>query len=187
MSTMRGAAMRRPEAQQPGVRTEATALDGVRVVHPPTVFEDFRGSYVETWNRALYVASGVEVDWVQDDISTSSRHVLRGIHGDRKTWKLVSCLYGSFYLVVVDWRDGSPTRGQWVSFTCSDRNRLQVLIPPGCGNGHVVLSEQAIFHYKQSSYYDRAGQFTLRWDDPQLGIWWPVKAPIVSQRDEGAA
>ena len=74
---------------------------------------------------------------------------------------------------------------QWEGFTLSEQNRLQVLIPPKFGNGHVVLSKQAIFHYKQNTYYNRASQFTLLWNDPQLGIWWPVKNPIVSQRDEG--
>jgi dTDP-4-dehydrorhamnose 3,5-epimerase len=109
---------------------------------------------------------------------------LRGIHGDRNTTKLVSCLHGQFYLVVVNNVEGHPQYRQWDAFTLSDKNRLQVLIPAGFGNGHVVLSEKAIFHYKQSSYYDRSGQFTLIWNDPSLNIWWPVKAPMVSRRDE---
>lgn len=162
-----------------------TALDGVVVIEPPTVFEDFRGSYVELYNERMYREAGIEVDFVQDDISVSSRHVLRGIHGDRSTWKLVTCLAGSFYLVVVNWDSSSPQHRQWISFTLSESNRKQVLIPPGFGNGHVVMSERAIFHYKQSTYYDRAGQFTLMWNDPGLNIWWPVKTPILSRRDEG--
>lgn len=165
--------------------THRTTLDGVLLVEPATVFEDFRGSYVETWNRRLYAASGIDVDFVQDDVSVSARNVLRGIHGDRTTWKLVSCLAGAFYLVVVNCDERSPQHRRWESFTLSDRNRLQVLIPPRFGNGHLVTSEQAIFHYKQSTYYDRAGQFTLRWDDPALGIWWPTGDPIVSRRDAG--
>jgi dTDP-4-dehydrorhamnose 3,5-epimerase len=170
---------------EPRLRVRTTTLDGVLLIEPPTRFEDFRGEYVETWNRELYAAAGIEVDFVQDDVSVSTRDVLRGIHGDDLTWKLVSCLAGRFYLVVVNWDEGSPQYRRWEAFTLSDRNRLQVLIPPRHGNGHLVLSEEAIFHYKQSSYYDRARQFTLAWDDPQLGIWWPARAPIVSQRDQG--
>jgi len=160
-------------------------LDGVVVIKPPTIFEDFRGTYVETYNQEIYREAGITVDFVQDDISVSTQHVLRGIHGDRETWKLISCLSGKFYLVVVNWDSASPQYGQWEAFTLSEQNRLQVLVPPKFGNGHVVLSEQAIFHYKQSSYYDRAGQFTLIWNDPQLKIWWPIERPIVSQRDAG--
>ncbi len=111
--------------------------------------------------------------------------MLRGIHGDAETWKLVSCLYGKFYLVVVNWDKNSSQFGKWDSFVLSEQNRMQVLIPPKFGNGHLVLSEQAIFHYKQNSNYNRAGQFTLLWNDPQLNIWWPIKNPIVSRRDEG--
>jgi dTDP-4-dehydrorhamnose 3,5-epimerase len=164
-----------------------TRLDGVRVITPPTVFEDFRGSYIELYNEELYTKAGIDVPFVQEDISVSSRHVLRGIHGDADTWKLVSCLHGKFYLVVVNWDERSPQYRQWESFVLSDQNRLQVLIPPRFGNGHLVLSDTAIFHYKQSTYYNRAGQFTLLWNDPVLDIWWPVNDPILSRRDAGLA
>lgn len=163
-----------------------TTLDGVLVLTPPTMFKDFRGEYIETYNEALYREAGVDVDWVQDDISVSQKHVLRGIHGDQQTWKLISCLYGKFELVVVNWADGSPQRGKWEKFELSDENRLQVLVPPKFGNGHLVLSDLALFHYKQSTYYDRAGQFTIAWNDPSLAIDWPVAEPIVSERDQGA-
>jgi len=158
-----------------------TKLDGVLLIKPPTVFEDFRGDYVATYNEKLYTEAGISIKFVQDDISTSSKHVLRGIHGDNETWKLISCLYGKFYLVVVNY----GTR-QWESFVLSDRNKLQVLVPPGYGNGHLVLSDKAIFHYKQSSYYNRAGQFTIPWNDSKFNIWWPIKNPIVSRRDDGS-
>lgn len=161
-----------------------TKLDGVFIIKPPTIFEDFRGSYVEIYNEGLYKKAGININFVQDDISVSSKHVLRGIHGDNETWKLVSCLYGKFYLVVINWDKNSSQFKQWESFTLSDQNRLQVLIPPKFGNGHLVLSEQTIFHYKQTSNYNREGQFTLLWNDPKLKIWWPIKCPILSQRDE---
>jgi len=111
--------------------------------------------------------------------------VLRGIHGDDKTWKLISCLYGSFYFVVVNNDPTSPQYRQWASFTLSDTNRLQVLVPPKFGNGHLVMSERAIFHYKQTTEYNRSGQFTLVWNDPSLKLWWPIQNPIVSERDQG--
>lgn len=167
------------------MKVESTPLDGVLLITPPTLFEDWRGEYVELYNRRLYQDAGITIDFVQDDISTSSRHVLRGLHGDSETWKLVSCLSGRFYLAVINWDPDSPQYRQWTSFTLSEKNRQQVLIPPRFGNGHVVLSEQATFHYKQTSYYNRAGQFTLKWNDPELGIWWPVPNPLVSQRDAG--
>lgn len=167
------------------MRVEKTSLDGVLVITPPTIFRDFRGEYVETYNEQLYKEVGITVDFVQDDISLSKKHVLRGLHGDATTWKLVSCLHGEFFLAVVNWDESSPRYRQWVTFTLSDRNRLQVLIPPKHGNGHVVLSETAIFHYKQNTYYNRAGQFTIMWNHPDLNIPWPVKDPILSERDSG--
>lgn len=168
------------------MEAQKTTLNGVLLITPPTIFEDFRGCYVETYNEKLYNEAGIAVKFVQDDISVSSRHVLRGLHGDAETWKLISCLYGEFYLAVVNYDKTSPQYLQWEAFTLSDRNRLQLLIPPKFGNGHLVLSEMAIFHYKQTSYYNRAGQFTLVWNDPKIGISWPVKQPIVSKRDETA-
>ena len=134
-----------------------TKLDGVLLITPPTIFQDFRGTYVETYNERLYNEAGVKVKFVQDDISVSKRNMLRGIHGDAETWKLVSCLFGQF-----------------------------LLVPPKFGNGHLTLSELAIFQYKQSTYYDRARQFTILWNDPKLNIQWPIKDPILSRRDEGS-
>jgi dTDP-4-dehydrorhamnose 3,5-epimerase len=167
------------------LEVKETKLDGVLVIDPPTNFEDFRGSYVELYNEPLYQAAGITQKFLQDDISTSSHNVLRGIHGDTKTWKLVSCLFGSFYLVVVNNNPESPQYKQWTSFTLSDRNRAQILIPPYFGNGHLVLSDTAIFHYKQTTEYDRSGQFTIQWNDPSLNLWWPTTNPIVSMRDAG--
>jgi dTDP-4-dehydrorhamnose 3,5-epimerase len=167
----------------PMIQVKKSKLDGVLVIKPE-VFEDWRGQYVETYNDKMYAEAGIAQKFVQDDISLSSRHVLRGIHGDAETWKLVSCMWGKFYLVVVNCNKESPQFGKWESFVLSDINRLQVLIPPHHGNGHVVLSEQAIFHYKQTTYYNPKGQFTYKWDDPQLKLWWPVKNPLISQRDE---
>ncbi len=167
------------------MQVRRSRLDGVLIVTPPTIHEDFRGTYIELYNEALYRKAGITATFVQDDISVSSRHVLRGVHGDAETWKLISCLHGRFYLMVVNWDETSPQFRKWESFVLSSENRLQVLVPPKFGNGHLVLSEQAIFHYKQSTYYSRAGQFTLLWNDPALGLWWPIASPMVTPRDSG--
>jgi dTDP-4-dehydrorhamnose 3,5-epimerase len=165
------------------MQIEKTKLEGVLLIKP-AIFEDWRGQYVETYNEEAYNKAGITVKFVQDDISVSSRHVLRGIHGDAETWKLVSCHVGKFYLVVVNCDKDSKSFGKWQGFTLSEGNRQQVLIPPKHGNGHVVLTDQAMFHYKQNTYYNPKGQFTYKWNDPALNIWWPVKNPLISQRDE---
>lgn len=166
------------------LKVEKTTLDGVLRIHPPTQFEDFRGDYVETYNEELYQKAGITDKFVQDDYATSSRHVLRGIHGDAKTVKLISCLHGTLYVVVVNNDSESPQYRKWESFTLSDRNRLQLYVPARFGNAYLVMSDVAVFHYKQNTYYDRPGQFTIKWNDPAYGIWWPVKDPIVSKRDD---
>ena len=154
------------------------------MIEPSTLFEDFRGHYIELYNESEFQAAGIDYHFVQDDISMSRRHVLRGIHGDYRTAKLVTCLQGSFYLVVINNMKDSPQYRQWESHTLSEWNRRQILIPPGFGNGHVVMTETAIFHYKQTTNYDRASQFTLHWNDRDLNVWWPVDNPVVSQRDQ---
>ncbi|MBX9635689.1 MAG: dTDP-4-dehydrorhamnose 3,5-epimerase, partial [Magnetospirillum sp.] len=154
---------------------------------PPTNFDDFRGEYIEIYNEANYREAGITASFIQDDISVSSQNVLRGIHGDDATWKLISCLHGKFYFVVVNMDPTSPQYKKWESFTLSDKNRLQVLVPPKFGNGHLVLSETAMFHYKQTTSYDRARQFTVLWDDPEVNIFWPHRNPIISMRDAGLA
>lgn len=165
------------------MQVEQTRLEGVLLIRLAG-FEDHRGEYLETYNEELYKKNGISIKFVQDDISVSSKHVLRGLHGDFETWKLISCLYGKFYFVVVNCDTGSPDFGKWQSFVLSDRNRLQVLVPPKYGNGHLVLSDQAIFHYKQSTYYNPKTQFSYKWNDARFNIWWPVKNPVLSQRDE---
>ncbi|MFQ6609678.1 MAG: dTDP-4-dehydrorhamnose 3,5-epimerase family protein [Fidelibacterota bacterium] len=160
-----------------------THLIGVKKITPPTLFQDFRGEYIELYNRDLYRKAGVEIDFVQDDISVSTKNVLRGIHGDQVTTKLISCLLGKIYLVIVNCDEQSEQYRKWQSFIISDKNRYQILVPPRFGVAHYILTEKAIFHYKQSTYYNRESQFTIRWDDPNLAIDWPVKDPILSARD----
>ena len=149
---------------------------------------DYRGEYIETFNQKFYEIfqyhAKAPTTWVQDDVSTSVRHTLRGLHGDNKTWKLVQCLYGSMLATVVDMRPESPSYLKWIQVPINDKNRTQVLIPAGCANGHLVMSEFGIFSYKQSEYYSGAeNQFTIRWNDPSLNITWPINNPILSSRD----
>ena len=167
------------------MKVEKADLDGVLIIDPPTNFKDLRGSYVETYNQRLYKKNGIMQDFIQDDISTSKQNVLRGIHGDALTWKLVSCLYGEFYLVVVNNNPNSPQYKKWQSFNLSDANRKQILIPPMFGNGHLVTSKLSIYHYKQTTEYNRENQFTIIWNDPEFNIKWPIKNPILSIRDGG--
>ncbi len=165
------------------MKVEKTKLAGVLRI-TLDAFKDHRGYYIETYNEELYEENGINVKFIQDDISVSKKYVLRGIHGDQETWKLISCLEGEFYLVVVNNDENSTQYKQWKSFTLSEQNRIQILVPSKFGNGHLVLSKRAIFHYKQNTYYKPKGQFTIRWDDPEYNIKWPTTNPILSKRDE---
>lgn len=166
------------------IKIEQTGLDGVLHIKP-YVFEDFRGHYVETYNDKIYKEAGIDLKFIQDDVSVSSRNVLRGIHGDTVTHKLLSCLHGKIYFVVVNCDKGSDQFGRWQSFILTDTAYNQVLVPPGYGNGYFVLSDKAVFSYKQTTYYDRSKQFTYLWNDPKFNIFWPVDNPILSARDKG--
>lgn len=151
------------------------------------IFRDHRGTFVETFNIEEFRKTGLKINFVRDCISTSKKKVLRGIHYDDKTWKLIQCMHGEIFFVVVDMRENSSQFLKWQSFILSDKNRHQVLVPPNFGNGHLVLSESCIFHYKMSEYYDPQNEKTLKWDDPRADISWPVKDPILSVRDRDAA
>ena len=156
----------------------------------PKSFYDFRGEYFQTYNKNEYNfkdSNGNLIDFKEDDISVSVKDVLRGLHGDKKTWKLVQCLYGEIYFVVVDYRENSTTYKYCESFTLSYKNRMQILIPPGCVNGTLCLSNESIFSYKQSEIYSGSeSQFSIRWNDPTLNITWPSSNPILSLRDAEA-
>jgi len=165
------------------IKVSKTNLKNVLIVKP-SMFEDFRGQFLETYNEELYQKKGIDVKFIQDDISLSKKNVLRGIHGDNITWKLVSCLFGKIYLAVIDCDKNSKDFGKWQSFTLSDKNRFQVLIPPKYGNAHLILSKEAVFSYKQSAYYDREKQFSYKWNDPRFKVSWPIKNPILSKRDK---
>ena len=146
-------------------------------------FEDFRGDIYTTWDKEKHP----QLNWRLDKFSHSKKNVLRGVHGDTNTWKLINCVYGEFYLIVADNRKDSPTYKNWTWFVLSPKNRLQVLVPPGVGNGHFVLSDECTFHYKlafDGNYNDVENQFVIKWNDPEWGFEWPHDMPILYGRDK---
>ena len=168
------------------ITVEETSLPGVLLIKP-YINEDFRGQNTELYDEKIYAEHGITDRFVLDTISVSRRHVWRGLHGDSTTAKLIACLEGSFYFVVVDGNKDSAHFGKSVTCTLSERNRHQVYVPAGYGNGHLVMSERAIFYYKQTVHYDGGGrQFTWRYDDPKFNLRLPVANPIVSDRDYNA-
>ena len=161
----------------------STKFEKAKLIEIP-VHRDFRGEYVETFNKNNYDVFGLT--FIQDDFSTSYKNVLRGFHGDPETWKLVQVLSGEIYEVIVDFNQGSPTYLQWQAFHLGESNRNQLLIPAGFGTAMLALTDNVIFYYKQTTYYGNPVQFTLRWDDPRIGVYWPIKSPILSERDAQA-
>jgi len=151
------------------------------------MFWDLRGNIYTSYNGENYRRYLPEqLDFIHDKFALSKNNVLRGLHGDNKTWKLVSCVCGEIYEVVADTRRDSPTYKKWDAFELSSDKYRQVLIPPGFVNGYYVKSEHAVFHYKLAytgKYIDADEQMTFRWDDPELNIQWPCKEPILQSRD----
>lgn len=167
-----------------------TDLPGVLVIEP-RVFRDARGYFVESWNRARYAAAGLPTDFVQDNLSYSTRGVLRGLHYQHPSaqGKLVCVLRGEVFDVAVDIRRGSPTFGRWVGVTLSAEDGRQVYIPEGFAHGFLVTGDEALFSYKCTDYYQPADEGAVRWDDPDLAIAWPLGscAPIVAPKDAAAS
>ncbi len=163
----------------------ATELDGVFIIEPQ-VFGDRRGFFLESFQKQRYAQAGIDADFVQDNISFSVRHTLRGLHYQypRGQAKLVQALRGEIFDVAVDIRRGSPTFGQWTGVTLSEQNCRQIYIPQGFAHGFCVLSETVLFMYKCSDYYAPEDEGGICWNDPQLGIHWPVETPILSDRDQ---
>ena len=165
-----------------------TGIAGLLILEPH-VFEDDRGFFMETYNNRVFSElTGLDVDFVQDNHSRSSRNVLRGIHYQIKhaQGKLVRVTSGSVFDVAVDLRKSSPTFGQWEAFQLDDVRCHQLFIPVGFAHGFQVTSNIADVTYKCSSYYDPDSEMTIRWDDPDIGIPWPIPEPALSARDEQA-
>jgi dTDP-4-dehydrorhamnose 3,5-epimerase len=161
-----------------------TALPGVVIIEPK-VFEDSRGTFMEGWHRARYEELGLPGVFVQDNSSFSKKGVLRGLHFQhpQAQGKLVSVLQGEVFDVAVDIRVGSPTYRQWVGITLSADNKRQLYIPEGFAHGFCVTSETALFMYKCTDYYHPATETGLLWNDPDIGIAWPIAKPILSDKD----
>ncbi|HMP72546.1 MAG TPA: dTDP-4-dehydrorhamnose 3,5-epimerase [Kiritimatiellia bacterium] len=156
------------------------------VIVDPAAFPDNRGFFTETFHQAKYVDAGIPGSFVQDNYSHSNRHVLRGLHYQktRPQGKLVYVVQGEVWDVIVDMRKGSPTFGQWEGVTLTGPNRRQVYVPEGCAHGFVVLSETADVMYKCTALYAPQDEQGLIWNDPGLGITWPVADPVVSAKDQ---
>lgn len=159
-------------------------LAGLRLVEP-NVHADARGFFLETWAEARYGDAGIECAFVQDNHSRSTRGTLRGLHYQSSPGqaKLVRAATGRIFDVAVDLRPGSPTFGKWQAVELDDERHQQLFVPVGFAHGFCVLSEVADVTYRVSAAYDPAAERTLAWDDPELGIAWPVRAPLLSPRD----
>ena len=172
------------------MKVEATSLPDVKLIKAD-VFEDTRGSFLETWNARDFSTLGIDADFVQDNLSQSSQHSLRGLHYqiEQAQGKLVRVARGKVFDVAVDIRKSSPSFGQWVGVHLSSDNRFALWIPPGFAHGFLVLSETATFEYKCTDYYAPEHERTIRWDDPDLGIDWPLPNgtdPQLSKKDAAA-
>ncbi|MCX7111075.1 MAG: dTDP-4-dehydrorhamnose 3,5-epimerase [Proteobacteria bacterium] len=170
------------------MKIEATPLSGVLLIQPD-LFGDHRGYFQESWNRQKYAEQGLDVDFVQDNLSFSKKGILRGLHfqNPQPQGKLVQALQGEVFDVAVDIRQGSPTFGQWFGAVLSAENHLQMYVPEGFAHGFCVLSETALFAYKCTEYYNPQTEHSLRFDDPDIGIQWPLdEAPSLSAKDVNA-
>jgi dTDP-4-dehydrorhamnose 3,5-epimerase len=164
-----------------------TELPGVIVIEPD-VHRDGRGFFLETYHTRKYAEGGIPATFVQDNHSRSVRGTLRGLHAQRRRpqGKLVRVLQGEIFDVVVDIRRGSPTFGRWIGVNLSAENFRQCYIPPNFAHGFCVTSDWAESEYKCTDFYDPADEIRLLWNDPDLGIGWPVTAPLLSEKDRAA-
>lgn len=169
------------------LKVTPTAIPGVLILEP-RVFGDERGFFLESFNqRAFNEATGLDVQFVQDNHSRSAKGVLRGLHyqiAPHEQGKLVRVVRGSVFDVAVDIRRDSPTFGKWVGVELSEANHRQVWIPPGLAHGFLVTSDSADFLYKTTCYYEPGAERAIRWNDPALGVAWPLEGlPVLSAKD----
>jgi len=169
------------------IEVTKTPLSGVVIVKVP-VFGDERGFFMETFNQQGFESAGLPSNFVQDNHSRSRKGVLRGLHYQFPQWqgKLVRVLSGAIFDVAVDIRPDSRTFGQWYGIELNDENRLQLYIPPGFAHGFATLSESADMAYKCTSLYKAEDDAGIAWNDPDIGVEWPVENPLVSEKDAAA-
>lgn len=168
------------------VDVETTNIPGVLVLRP-RVFADSRGFFLESFRARDYRDYGVSESFVQENLSRSARNVLRGLHFQvqRPQAQIMTVVSGAIFDVAVDLRAGSRTFGEWFGLELHDTGVRQLYTPPGVAHGYCVLSDWADLHYKVSRYYDASDEGGVRWNDPEIGIDWPVKEPDLSSRDAG--
>ena len=169
------------------IRIEATHLKDV-VVLTPEVFQDERGFFLEAFRADQFKALGLPHEFVQDNHSRSRKGVIRGLHfqWDSPMGKLMRVTYGTAFLIAVDIRKGSPTLGKWFGLEVSAENKKQVWAPAGCARGLCALSDFAEVQYKCTALYNPGGESCIRWNDPDIGIRWPVSEAILSAKDRQA-
>lgn len=167
------------------MKVSVTDVAGAIIIEPK-VFGDNRGFFLETFQADRYrEEAGIDLDFVQDNHSRSSKGVLRGLHFQKTNpqGKLVRVVRGEVFDVAVDIRKDSPTFGKWAGVILSEDNKRQFWVPPGLAHGFVTLSDTADFEYKCTDYYDRLDEGCLLWSDPDIGIDWPVRSPHLSEKD----
>jgi dTDP-4-dehydrorhamnose 3,5-epimerase len=167
------------------MKIKTTKFDGLVLIEPD-VFGDHRGFFIETYQTSRYRDAGIQIDFIQDNVSFSVGRTLRGLHfqNPNPQAKLVQVLKGEIFDVAVDIRYGSPTFGQWEGILLSAENHHQIYIPEGFAHGFCVLSDGALFSYKCSDIYVPESEGGICWNDPDINIEWPVENPILSDRDQ---
>ncbi|MGB8222683.1 MAG: dTDP-4-dehydrorhamnose 3,5-epimerase [Polyangiales bacterium] len=167
------------------MKVEAASIPGLLIVEP-SVHGDERGFFMETYSRDRYATAGIRADFVQDNLSLSAKGILRGLHlqHPRDQGKLCFVLEGEVFDVAVDVRVGSPTFGRWEGVRLSSENKRQLYVPPGFAHGFCVMSERALFSYKCTDFYSAANEIGVAWDDPEIGIDWPLREPRLSTKDQ---
>jgi dTDP-4-dehydrorhamnose 3,5-epimerase len=159
---------------------------GLTLIFPKTNFLDKRGQYIESFNKNAYKKL-FKLNFVEDDFSINKKNVFRGIHGDKKTWKLFSCVHGVCESIIVNCKLNSKNFGIWEKFIISPKNYFQILIPPSYGNSFLVVSNFAVCHYKQTEYYEgMQKQFSYNYKDPKFNLKLSCKNPILSDRDKNS-
>jgi dTDP-4-dehydrorhamnose 3,5-epimerase len=162
-----------------------TSIEGVLIVEP-VVYKDNRGFFMETFHQKRYKKSGIHRDFIQDNLSSSVQNTLRGLHYQIKhpQAKLIQVIFGEIFDVAVDIRPGSSTFGKWTGVHLSDKNYRQLFIPEGFAHGFCVLSETTLVSYKCSDFYSPENERGILWSDPDIGIDWLIKDPILSEKDK---
>jgi dTDP-4-dehydrorhamnose 3,5-epimerase len=159
-----------------------TNFEGL-IVFSPTVYQDERGAFYESWKLKAYEEAGIQDIFLQDNVSVAKKHVLKGLHYQHNQGQMVTVIYGSIFDVVVDMRPTSNSYKQYFSMVLKAEEPTQIYMPPGFAHGFCVLSDMAIMNYKCTQYYDPSQEGGIIWNDPELGIEWPEKKPIISGRD----